>query len=551
MIEGVMARRLQRQQLDQARHEAYEAWQREQEPVLLAREVLDPQAFMYRRAAQLVREERQKPIDSDGGPDPLTDMLGGARMAAACAEAGLDTREARNNHYNDIRTAFTESLFKGGHVSSIMAELNGRGEAAVVDLPHWELFLRNAQKGNPEAVIAEVAEEFYSAALYHSSYRDTHDMYVLSPARADTIGNTLMIRQISFQQEMSEGKRRTQQLYIDNSHTGDINQLLRELGILHPNQPDMSELEILGQPLLVRRSDFPEAVMSFAIMLDQIAAERTDRAQFCGVRLAEPASYQHYMELPEQSRRREQQMEQHITNVAEETLRLVTSRVLSYGEENERFIHLFINSLRQICIDHPEYAEAAFGKEAAAQYMTAHLAKERGDIAAADQALALAMELSQSVDFCDTTISLATTGAVAEVSAYASLETKYGSANLLRGACIACQKGNERQKLGPCGFCSDCDRQDRLQPGYIQQLINQQTNRLDEVQTIPDSSPISSETLPVLRLHSGQRVVVGDEVLEYRQQLVFGGTNPQFIRANGETIEGEIAKELVEVLQAA
>jgi uncharacterized protein YuzB (UPF0349 family) len=44
---------------------------------------------------------------------------------------------------------------------------------------------------------------------------------------------------------------------------------------------------------------------------------------------------------------------------------------------------------------------------------------------------------------------------------------------------------------------------------------------------------------------------VGDEVLEYRQQLVFGGTNPQFVRANGETIEGERAQELVEVIQAA
>jgi hypothetical protein len=430
------------------------------------------------------------------------------------------------------------------------AELNNRGEAAVVDLPHWELFLRNAQKGSPEAVTAEVAEEFYSAALYQSIYRDTHDLYVLSPSRADTTGNTLMIRHISFEQEASEWKRRTRQLYIDNSHTGDVNQLLRELGILQTNQPDMSELEILGQPLLVRRNDFPEAVMSFAIMLDQIAAERTDQAQFCGVPLAELASRQRYRELPEQSQHREQQMEQHITNIAEETLRLVTSRVLSYGEENERFIHLFINSLQQICIDHPEYAEAAFGKEAAAQYIAAHLAKERGDITAADQALALAMELSQSVDFCDTTISLAATGAAVEVSAYASLETKYGLANLLRGACTACQKGDEQQKLGPCGFCSDCDRQDRLRPGYIQQLIDQQTSHQDEAQTASDLSLVS-EALPALRLRSGQRIVVGDEVLEYRQQLVFGGTNPQFVRANGETIEGERAQELVEVIQAA
>lgn len=532
--------RTAREAHERQRFEAYEAWQREQQPVQLAWEQLDPSGFMWRRAEQLVAERRTAG-NYHPGYEPMTATLGGARIAAAHIEAGRDPTAAIQNFHRDIRTALTEALFRGGHISKVDAEINQRGEAVIGDLLHWEMFLRS-QQSPPEAMAAEVAEEFYAATLSQSNKRDTHALLVVSPSRHDTAGNTLMIRKVWFEQEDGRWLRRSEQLYVDNSHTGDTNQLLRELGVDHAE--DLSEIAILSQPLLIRQDQFPEGVAAFGAMLDAITTERTGQPVFCGTPMPGEVPHERYLNLAEVSRQREQALGEHIEYLVRESLELVRSQVLSFEAEDQRFATMFIKSLRLICADHPEYAEAAFSAKAASHWQAAYDARARGDFETAARETAAAEELSTSTIICDLEVSIAP-AAKAEVADDALLHIKYPEYihKLKIGTCFAC-KGKDRM-LGPCGpgFCNDCDTRDRIQPGYIQDLIDAHPQETLAAET--DSAlPQLAEIARTRSLRSGDVYEINGESWEFRRRLVVGGMVPEFVRDSQQLLTGEAASKL-------
>ncbi len=528
--------RQHRADLEFQRYEAFELWQREHAPIQDAREILDPHHFMYWRAAQLVEAQLQK-VGLTEIADPMTDLLGGARMVLAFEEAGKDSSEAWRNHRNDVRTAFTEALLKGGHVSETETELNEAGQATIGNLVHWEVFLRAAAKSDPTICAAEVNEEFLSAAVYNNEQlRDDYYLAVISPSRPDTKGNTMMVRFISFEQTpLGRWIRHTQQLYLDNSSIEDANALLRDWGMMANSEADRGATAIVSQPLLLRKEAFPEGVVAVGAMLDTLASERLNQPVFCGTPMKESVERSRYTELPAVSRKREQDIDQHIQRVSQELLGLVSSHTLSFAEETNRYKIILIEALREICNDHPEYASSAFGEEAAKHYQAAFEAKQRGDFAMAQNETEAAHHHSNTVLICDVEINVE--DQADEVEANASLAIKYGQEKLRKGLCMACQRKGD---LGPCGFCNDCDTKDRRRPGYIQQLIA----RHNEVVEQSDENVTQPISLTTRRLQKGKKYRIGDEQFEYNEQISFGSADPIFVSERGNRIEGEAAHQL-------
>lgn len=565
---GAAAKQRQtRETIEAKRYEAFLAWQQEQAPIRDASETLDPQGFMQRRASQLVAEYRANGSVEGQRPDydPMTDLLGGARMVAAFEDSGRDATEAIRNHQTDIRTAFTEALFKGGHISQIEAELNNSGEAAIGDLVHWELFLRAAPKSNPEVCAAEVTEEFLSAALYNRpDLRQTHSMLVVSPSRADTRGDTMMVRLISFEQQTAgTWLRKTQQLYYANSNTADANALLRSWGVLGDDDVDLDEIAILNQPQLMRKDRLPEGVVAVAEMLDTFAAERTGKPVFCGTPMPETPARQRYQELEAVSRRREQEVGPRISQVAAETLALVRAQNLSFAQENHEFKRLFLANLRLICSDHPEYAEAAFGEQAAKAYRRAYDAAAAGDTEAAQTALGQAFEQSTTVIICDVVVTEETSQNAAQ-SQETAAKTQEEIKEALHCLELKVQGYTIRDKVN-CPACShvtgnkvrayetvetircmngDCGYKISKLDGSVIQESKFNLTKQDEEQA-PIARVIS---LAERRLQSGRRYQVGKEQYEYREQIGIGAADPLFIASDGSELRGDVARQLQQSL---
>lgn len=548
-----------RARIEAQRLEAYEAWQREYQSTLDALEILDPQEFMRRRAAQLVEEERSKHNPETTEEDPLTDLLGGARLAVAYAESGRDAQAAYQNHENDIRTAYTEALLRGGHVSEITADLNAPGEATIGDVAHWKLFLRAAPKSNPEVCAAEVNEEFLSAALYQKpNLRENYYMAVISPSRSDTKGSTMMVRFLEFQQNPAgEWSRKTTQLYLNNSNTQDANRLLREWGMIEAGDPDRTETDILARPVLLRKENFPEGIMAVGEILDGFASERLGQPVFCGVPMESEVERHRYRELPEVSRRREKEMEPEISKLARDVYDIVAEQNLPFAEEKKAYARLFIASLRKICSDHPEYAEAAFGEEAAKYYYQAHERMLEGDSSGAEAALDQAFENSTSVVICDTVVSEETNQSQ-ESSAQSSadrkealhcLELKIKGYTIRKDVnCPACtavtgRKVNAYETVQSircmakvCGYQINKDTGEVMQPSRVHEAENTATEPQESTAQIIPFRPRG--------LKNGYVYRVGSSSYTYRQEVKVGGAEPIFLTTRGEQITGAAARHL-------
>lgn len=538
-------------------HEARDSVVFEYRPVIDAQELLDPDGFMRRRAAQMVAERRNFAAETETTEvDPMTDLLGGARMAVAFAEMNQPEAEAAyQNHENDIRTAYTEALLKGGHISEITADLNERGEATIGAMRHWEIFLRAAPKSRPDVCAAEVAEEFMAAAQYHNqALRDDYYLAVISPSRPDTKGNTLMVRFLSFEQTVT-GKwvRKTQQVYLDNSNTDDAKRLMQAWGI-EARDDLQSEVDILSHPVLLRKQSFREGVASAAEMLDTFAAERLGVPVFCGIPIEGKLSPDRYSELAATSLRREAQIGPEVKRLARDTYDIIAAKKLSFNEENKAYSRMLLASLRKICSDHPEYAEAAFGEEAAKHYYEAHERMAAGDSDGAASSIESAYQNSTSVTICDTEVSEEKAevddaservqSAAERLEALHCLEIKIRGYTIRKDVrCPACYDTTKRKvdayETQDTIRCLDSDC------GYC---INKETGAVITKSRIREKKDGQSEQPKPKSLQSGRSYRLGVTDYFFTRERVKGELQPRFTTDKGERITGEAAAGLEQAI---
>ncbi|QQG51209.1 MAG: hypothetical protein HZB75_01750 [Candidatus Saccharibacteria bacterium] len=536
--------------------EAVDSVMYEYRPVIDAQELLDPDGVMRRRATEMVVERRNNAEAKMSEADPMTDLLGGARMAVAFAEMNQPEAEAAyQNHENDIRTAYTEALLKGGHISEITADLNESGEATIGAMRHWEIFLRAAPKSRPDVCAAEVAEEFMAAAHYHNTtLRNDYYLAAVSPSRPDTKGNTLMVRFLSFDQTVT-GKwvRKTQQVYLDNSNTEDANRLLREWGAM-PDDDQLGEVAILSRPVLLRKQSFREGVASAAEMLDTFASERLGVPVFCGVPIEGAASKDRYTELLRTSIKREAQIGPEVKRLARDTYDIIAAKNLSFSEENKAYSRMLLASLRKICSDHPEYAEAAFGEEAARHYYEAHERVAAGDSDGAAASIESAFQNSTSVTMCDTVVSEEKSeiddgpervqSAAERIEALHCLEIKIKGFTIRKGVkCPACHDVTKRKvnayETQDAIRCMDRDC------GYC---INKETGAVITKSRIREKKGDARESSKPKSLTPGRSYRLGVTDYFFARERVSGELQPKFTTDKGEKITGEAARGLEQAI---
>lgn len=537
--------------------EAADSVMYEYRPVIDAQELLDPDGFMRRRAAQMVAERQSEVADTETvGDDPMSDLLGGARMAVAFAEMGQPEAEAAyQNHENDIRTAYTEALLKGGHISEITADLNERGEATIGAMRHWEIFLRAAPKSRPDVCAAEVAEEFMAAAHYHNAaLRDDYYLAVVSPSRPDTKGNTLMVRFLSFEQTVT-GKwvRKTQQVYLDNSNTEDANRLLREWGALRGDDLQ-NEIGILSRPVLLRKQSFREGVASAAEMLDTFASERLGVPVFCGVPIEGVPPKDRYVELLQTSVKREAQIGPEVKRLARDMYDIVVAKNLSFSEENRAYSRMLLASLRKICSDHPEYAKAAFGEEAAKHYYEAHERVAAGDSDGAAASIESAFENSTAIIICDTEVSEEKSeadegservqSAAERIEALHCLEIKIKGFTIRKDVkCPACYDVTKRKV--DAYETQDAIRCMDKECGYC---INKETGAVITKSRIREKKNNPEEASKCKSLMPGRSYRLGTTDYFFTRERVGGELQPRFTTDKGEKITGDAAAGLEQAI---
>jgi hypothetical protein len=412
--------------------------------------------------------------------------------------------------------------------------------------------LRAAPKNNPDVCTAEVAEEFISAALYNNpSLRNNYYMAVISPSRPDTKGSTMMVRFVGFEQTIG-GKwiRKTQQVYVGNSSTQDANRLLEAWGAYGECDNPRSELDILSHPILLRKQRFPEGIAAAARMLDSFASERLGQSVFCGVPMESEAEIDRYSDLLRASQKRETQMAPEVKRLARDVYDIVAAQNLSFAEENRAYSQLLLSSLRRICSDHPEYAEAAFGAKAAKHYYLAHERVADGDTGGAEAALEAAFDNSTAVVICDTVVSEEQSQEAEQSQSEADrkealhcLEIKINGYTIRRGVkCPACYDvtgrkvdAYETKETIRC-MCKEC--------GYH---INKETGAVVRVSRIREagkkkrksSEQKDPKTAPLV---SGRSYRLGSTYYFYTHETVDGETRPRFITDKDETITGKAAQ---------
>lgn len=560
---------------DAQRYEAFEAWRREFAPVQDARETLDPQQFMRRRAEALAGERLRG--EAQAARDPMIDPLGSARLVCAAEAAGLDTVSARLNLRNDIRTGLLENTQENGHISVIDVPINEMGEAHVAGMPLYDLFLRGIHPGRVEWAnthgTINIHEEFLSSAHFsRESLRQNYGLMVVSPLPED-VGATdkqlrkegyrpdsrkMMLRMHRFEQQGQSWRRITEQLCVSGSDIKLINQTLRELGVVKAEAADLTTTEVLDHPFLLRHSAFPEGVAGVAQMLDVLKAEQTGAAYFCGKASAiGNPTRELYSNLGRVSSEREAAFGEFITELEAFAYNVAQDETLTLLEQTKMYEKKKLEVVRRICALHPEYAAHAFGEKAAVYYRAAHDAVEQGNSAAASTALENAFQNSTTLVECGMEISqenqssqqesAASQSAAERQEALHCLELKVQGYTIRENVnCPACShitgskvRAYETVEAIRC-MNDDCGYKINKLDGSVihQSKYNLQTSQEQAVVTS------GAVTMGERRLQRGRRYQIGNEQYEYQEQISIGSAEPLFIAVDGSELRGDVARQL-------
>lgn len=459
---------------------------------------LDPFCRLQTEAHQVVEERLRQQTGEVTEQDPLTDVLGSARLVAAAKERGLCTISLARNVKHEITTALIEALQAEGHISQTKMEVDEEGKTHVGTIFMRDLILRGIHPGWSE-VLNEFGEidyhfELLSEALFKDIHlRQKYDLVQLSLLPTDRYADDdellrygfradskkWVVDSLSFDHSAHGWQRKAYRLFMSGSDTGIANDILRQLGVVHAGE-SLSTTQIRRRVFLVPKSRYAEgAVAGIGRQADERMSAKYGGYFWCGRRQATAPLPEQYQQLAAESLRREQEMHDYMQVLTNIALDLAEDESLTFEEQNQQFCNAFILALQAICTKRPEYAEHAFGLKAAWLYQEAKRRRETGDVAGADNNLAQAKSESKVAYICNLVVAQTTETSAQEVSAFASLEEKYPNEKIMVGDCSTC--GTKSVKVGPClrgkggdGICNTCDTSDRLRPGFVQRRLQKQ-----------------------------------------------------------------------------
>lgn len=460
---------------------------------------LDPQGRVAAESRARVSERLQGQQRGER-QDPLTDVLGAARIYVAAVETGniqnLDQLEANITH--DARTGLIEAIQAEGQNSETELSVNAEGRTHVGGVMIDDLVLRGIHFGWSD-ILNEYGEidvygELLSREHYSNSYfRANYDLVSISLLPDDKVvdddellkygfrpeNKKWVIDSTRFKPDVLEWKRVTNRLFLSGSRVDVANEILANAGL---TDKPLSSTQIRRKFFLVPKETFASNTsIGLGKMADEIMADKQGGHYFCGKATEFTPTNEDYDNLPHVSKQRENGIEYYAQVLKDVAIHLAKNKLLSDTQQNQAYSNAFIKALQKVCTDNPQYAEHAFGLKAAWLYAEAKRKAEAGDFAGSESDLHGAIDESQSTVICNLTIS-SDRNSANDASPFASLREKYPNESIIFGKCIACGVHSE---VGPCGrgsklgdgICNPCDTRDRLAPGYVADLMSRKARR--------------------------------------------------------------------------
>ncbi len=396
----------------------------------------------------------------------------------AQAQALIDSRHQMPEvpmympEYRDnARTALMEAMTRSGHLSVV--EISGSLEEINQQVLNRLLngWNDNLPEHEQKRRFAEICEELV--------IQETHWAIVIGILPPETEVAVLSdipvvaIKGIGYRYENAKGMARSTGLRSnpDGSFTRVIEQVsrsnsgpqttlpfLQELNV-HYDENEATDVAALKAPFLYSRRDFIDGVVSIQRTLDKYAGPDV----LYGDLPADSQRHVGYEHLRAESARREADIECYVDGLAE--LEEQLKNLVAAGESpSEEALAIFSGEIERIldaiCLLHPEYTEATFGKEYSAVVDTAALMVQQGNHEMAAQYLEANGFMKQKIMFCGMEIGLdkakelgLKVNDLGELLEIGKEEFKWK-----KGICRveACPTRPGKTEVGPCSVCKQC-----------------------------------------------------------------------------------------------
>lgn len=418
--------------------------------------------------------EEVRAVEAVAGGDFLLDQAAIEARAQELIDSRNEQPEVpvyRAEYRDNARTALMEAMTLSGHLSVVeitgsLDEINQQVMSRLLN--GWNDNLPEHEK---KRRFAEICEELV--------VQETHQAIVCGILPADTevavVSDipVVVMKGIGYRYSNGKGMARSTGLRFnaDGTFTRVIEQVSRSnsgpdttLRFLEdqavPYDPhEAPDVAALKAPFLHTRRDFIDGVVSIQRTLDRYAGDNVLYGDL------PEASQRHvgYDQLRQESARREKDIEGYVDRLAEleEQLKTkVSEGELSPSESSAIFEGEIERILDAVCLLHPEYTEATYGKAAVAVFNEAALMVQRGDHVQAAHYLEAHSFMKQTIVFCGMEIAIKDAKELGlKVNELGELLEK-GEADIKwkKGICRveACPTRPGKTEVGPCSVCKQC-----------------------------------------------------------------------------------------------
>ncbi len=394
------------------------------------------------------------------------------------AQALIDSRHEQpevpvymSEYRDNARTALMEAMTLSGHLSVV--EISGTLEEINQQVLNRLLngWNDNLPEHEKKRRFAEICEELV--------IQETHQAIVLGILPPDTevavVSDipVVVMKGIGYRYSNGKGMARSTGLRFnaDGTFTRVIEQVSRSnsgpdttLRFLEdqsvPYDPhEAPDVAALKAPFLHTRHDFIDGVVSIQRTLDRYAGANVLYGDL------PEASQRHvgYDQLRQESMRREKDVEAYVDGLAEleEQLKTkVSEGELSVSESSAIFEGEIERILDAVCLLHPEYTEATYGKEAVAIFNKAALMVQQGNHDQAALYLEAHSFMKQTIIFCGMEITIKEAKELGlRVNELGELvENGEDTLKWKKGICRveACPTRPGKTEVGPCSVCKQC-----------------------------------------------------------------------------------------------
>lgn len=464
----------------------------------LACEVLDASG-QIRRNAQAIATNRREHAHLE----PALDPLGSARLwlAALQGDSSADqVAQLDGNVWDEMRKQILEAILPSKHLTPGRARVNAAtAETHIGGIGLVTMLARGIHPDNPDwynrwgelnIVEALLCEELFK----DKAHRETHDILTISPLpsdeeprhrvlyrrglRPDT--GKWMIRLLGYRRAGDHWVLHTEDLSMGGSNKKVQRALFAELGIKLPERPalvrrlgatvlralrvprifrkgDAETTQMLATPVLAERSRLPEGVVGVGMLADSIMADLKGGDYLCGELAETTPAKADYDAIAAQSRKREEDVQTYTEKLVGISKEIVTNSAQDFDEQTRAFKDAFIDTLREMCEENPQYAKHAFGDKAARLYAEVNELRTKGKPRAAEVTLRRAHKESTSTAICGMMVeqSKVKIDFMRQPDLY--LLQKLGANGVMRGKCGKCGRFGLVGRDCVPHLCGRCD----------------------------------------------------------------------------------------------